>query len=182
MHSRKFVRANPHIVDSYFFERVKSALDKLLGPECWDHHWLWFRIEYQTRGTAHAHGCCRLKSDPGLCNLGQKVIQGREAKQLLLASGIRPADAFSIGDKAKDVWAKEFKSKTWTAEQVATMKRHVRGNQSAGCTHSIQRLPPYNDSPTTTSRCQCRPTGQCFEWHCSSMLQGCKRNNGQFKR
>jgi hypothetical protein len=53
-----------------------------------------------------------------------------------------------------------------------------RGNQSAGCTHSIQRLPPYNDSPTTTSRCQCRPTGQChniqsFECHCSSMLQGC---------
>jgi hypothetical protein len=67
----------------------------------------------------------------------------------LLASGIRPADAFSIGDKAKDVWAKEFKSKTWTAEKVATMKRHVREGIKAQ-----DVLIQYNDFLLTTTHPQ----------------------------
>ena len=103
-HRRKFVRENPHIVDSYFMVRIQSLLKSFLGPNCLDHHWFWFRIEYQTWGSPHAHGCCRLRSDPGLCNLGQKVIQGQEAGKMLLAAGLSPNNSFSDVDTRRRMY------------------------------------------------------------------------------
>ena len=34
-----------------------------------DAEWYWYRYEYQARGSTHAHGCAKLKNDPGLCEL-----------------------------------------------------------------------------------------------------------------
>ena len=31
--------------------------------------WYWYRHEYQARVSIHAHGCAKLKNDPGLCTL-----------------------------------------------------------------------------------------------------------------
>ena len=45
--------------------------------------WVWFRIEYQLRGTAHAHGCLHLINDPGLIELASDVMKGRIAHRKL---------------------------------------------------------------------------------------------------
>jgi Helitron helicase-like domain at N-terminus/PIF1-like helicase len=87
---RSWVRRNPHIVDSYFQERAKCFLETYLGDTGLQSEWVWYRVEYQKRGCAHIHGCCRLRSDPNLHQLSQNVLHGREAQLQLRASGIIP--------------------------------------------------------------------------------------------
>ena len=36
------------------------------------------------KGSIHCHGVAKLKSDPGLCELTQKALEGHLAKQELL--------------------------------------------------------------------------------------------------
>jgi hypothetical protein len=74
---RKAVRENQHIVDAFFNERVESFAKAFLQSSGMKAEYTWFRIEYQERGTAHAHGCFRLECDPGIADLGQTVLQGR---------------------------------------------------------------------------------------------------------
>ena len=75
-----------------------------------DAEYVWFRIEYQKRGTAHAHGCARLKSDPGLVQLGEKVFAGKVAQRILQNSGRVDSNTFSTEgfftaeDIAQDLW------------------------------------------------------------------------------
>lgn len=38
-----------------------------------DTEWHWYHFEYQARGSTHAHGCAKLKNDPGICSLVQKA-------------------------------------------------------------------------------------------------------------
>ena len=40
-------------------------------------------MEYQARSTAHVHGCLRLKDDPGITELSEKVIEGRKSERKL---------------------------------------------------------------------------------------------------
>ena len=49
----------PHLVDVWFTLRVQEYVKWFFGDEC---EWIWWRIEYQSRGSAHAHGCARLKN------------------------------------------------------------------------------------------------------------------------
>ncbi len=42
-----------------------------------DIEWLWWRTEYQSRGSAHAHGCVRLKNQPDVDLMYQNAVQGR---------------------------------------------------------------------------------------------------------
>ena len=49
----------PHLVDAWFTLRVQEYVKWFFGDEC---EWIWWRIEYQSRGSAHAHGCARLKN------------------------------------------------------------------------------------------------------------------------
>ena len=44
---RKIVRDNPHIVDTFFYERVNEALNSFFGKKGLEIKWSWFRIEYQ---------------------------------------------------------------------------------------------------------------------------------------
>ena len=45
--------------------------------------WWWKKIEYQKRGTEHAHGCFRLMCDPGVSDAAQKVLEGRISEILM---------------------------------------------------------------------------------------------------
>lgn len=62
------VISNPHITDWFFSSKVadwvQHWLYDALGAE-----WHWYHFEYQARGSTHAHGCVKLKNDPGICKL-----------------------------------------------------------------------------------------------------------------
>jgi hypothetical protein len=61
--------------------------------------WSWFRIEYQERGTAHAHGCLRLKCNPGLSQLAEQVFAARLAQDVLeMHEDLPPGVGFSAQD------------------------------------------------------------------------------------
>ena len=81
---RQLRRQNPHIVDAYFHERLEELLKSFFGRNsALEAKWYWFRIEYQGRGSAHGHGCCRLVCDPGIIQLSEKVLKGRQALQVI---------------------------------------------------------------------------------------------------
>ena len=64
MHINNIIN-NPALTDWFFHVKtVQSWLWDTLDAE-----WYWYRYEYQARGSTHAHGCVKLKNDPGLCNL-----------------------------------------------------------------------------------------------------------------
>jgi hypothetical protein len=74
---------NPAIVDAYFVHRLETFIEaffyKVLGCS-----WHWFRIEYQHRGTAHAHGCAQLSHDPGAStSLADTALRGYLASREL---------------------------------------------------------------------------------------------------
>ena len=70
------VRKYPHVTDWYFCKRLDTFLerffDKGLGIE-----WRWHRIEYQSRGSAHGHGCAKLRNDPDLIANTAKAWHGK---------------------------------------------------------------------------------------------------------
>ena len=59
---------NPHLTDWFFHSKLKDFV-KFWLHKTLDAEWYWFRYEYQARGSTHAHGCAKLKNDPGLCEL-----------------------------------------------------------------------------------------------------------------
>jgi hypothetical protein len=71
----KNVLKNPHLVDWFFGFRLNKFLevmfDKILPCE-----WRWLRYEWQARNSIHAHGCLRLKNDPGLVELTAAAYKG----------------------------------------------------------------------------------------------------------
>ena len=64
----KNVVANPHIVDAYFHHRVQALVKHLFEPVLGNKAdggkmWHWWRYEWQSRGSIHAHGTTRLDAD-----------------------------------------------------------------------------------------------------------------------
>ena len=59
---------NPHITDWFFHSKLKDFVNFWLHKTL-QVDWYWYRYEYQARGSTHAHGCAKLKNDPGLCEL-----------------------------------------------------------------------------------------------------------------
>ena len=59
---------SPHITDWFFHSKLKDFVTYWLNKTL-DAEWYWYRYEYQARGSTHAHGCAKLKNDPGLCEL-----------------------------------------------------------------------------------------------------------------
>ena len=109
---RKWIKKNPHMVDYYFHLRTKQFFCSIIfGKDCLNTEWFWYRTEYQKRGCAHIHGCCRLKSDPNLHELAQKVVHGREAQLAWIASGDPhplPNCRFSTEDMQEDKFVRTF--------------------------------------------------------------------------
>jgi ATP-dependent DNA helicase PIF1 len=137
---RKWVRDNPHIVDSYFHDRVILLLKTYLGKDSLEVDWLWFRVEYQGRGTAHIHGCCRLKSDPGLTDLAQKVLEGREARLKLLVSNVAFEDPFLAEELAEDDFKRPFEFEQYSDQMIERLKACVTEGKEAQ-----DRIVRFND-------------------------------------
>lgn len=74
------VIGNPHLTDWYFCNRLKDFVNHWL-LQVLDVEWFWYRYEYQARGSTHAHGCAKLKNDPGLCSLVKTAAAGWVAEQ-----------------------------------------------------------------------------------------------------
>ena len=66
---------NPHIVDWFYTERLKSFIKHWLYNTL-DAKWHWYRFEYQSRGSIHCHGVAKLNNDPGLCKLSETSLKG----------------------------------------------------------------------------------------------------------
>ena len=58
-----------------------------IGSESLDADWHWYRLEYQARGSTHAHGCDKLKNDSCICSLMQKAAFAWSIKQKLNSRG-----------------------------------------------------------------------------------------------
>ena len=69
-----------HLVDWYFTKRIENFIKywlyDALGAE-----WHWYQYEFQSRGSIHCHSMAKLKSDPGLCNLIEIVLQAYLSKE-----------------------------------------------------------------------------------------------------
>ena len=69
------MRTYPHVTNWYFTKRLEAFLDRFFNKGL-GVAWRWHRIEYQSRGSAHGHGCAKLKNDPGLIELIVKAWAG----------------------------------------------------------------------------------------------------------
>ena len=76
------VRNNPHIVDYFFCRRVERAVEHLFR-KCLIADWIWYRYEFQMRGSAHAHGMMSLKIAPDILNAVKTIYQGNKATEML---------------------------------------------------------------------------------------------------
>ena len=63
---RESIINNPHLLDWFFTLRVEKFVK----------HWLYEQMGAVMRGIIHCHGLAKLKSDPGLCSLGQVALKG----------------------------------------------------------------------------------------------------------
>lgn len=78
----KQLARNPHLADWYFSERL-TAFVKHFFQDTLDYDWIWFRYEWQSRTAIHAHGVVRLKNDPGVAELVERVYKGRLSQEKL---------------------------------------------------------------------------------------------------
>ena len=97
---RESIINNPHLLDWFFTVRVekfvKHWLYKQMGAQ-----WHWYRFEFAVmRGSIHCHGLAKLKSDPGLCSLGQVALKGYYAQQQLASNTF---DLENYSDLERDV-------------------------------------------------------------------------------
>ena len=132
---RKFVRANPHLVDAYFNERVQSLFKEVFSEKGIEIEWLWFRIEYQGRGAPHVHGCLRLKRDPGLARHAKVVFEGRAAAlKLRKLDKLAPADDFEAYELSSDDFADDVISLPLIRGTITELKSKV---QKAKHSHAV---------------------------------------------
>ena len=81
MHMQAIIN-NPHLTDWYFSVKLPEFINRWMYG-CLDASWHWYRYEWQARGSIHAHGCAKLKNDPGLCDLITKATKGWEEQAML---------------------------------------------------------------------------------------------------
>ena len=80
----------PNITDWYFTNRLQDFVEHWLKASL-DAEWHWYQMEYQARGSTHAHGCAKLRNDPGICNLMHMAAQAWEVKTEL-SDGVTPTE------------------------------------------------------------------------------------------
>ena len=80
---------NPHMADWFFTAKLSEFVDHWLYKTL-DAQWHWYRFEYQARGSTHAHGCAKLKNDPGICSLVQKAAAAWSVKLQLQEGNASP--------------------------------------------------------------------------------------------
>ena len=97
---RESIINNPHLLDWFFTVRVekfvKHWLYEKMGAE-----WHWYRFELAVHvRSIHCRGLAKLKSDPGLCSLGQFALKGYYAQQQLASNTF---DLENYSDLERDV-------------------------------------------------------------------------------
>ena len=106
MHCQAVI-SNPHITDWYFTSKLTDFVEHWLYDTL-DAEWHWYCLEYQSRGSTHAHGCAKLKNDVGICALVQKAASGWLADKQLQTGDVDTAThqtllcAIEEGLKAKE--------------------------------------------------------------------------------
>ena len=80
------------------------------GDSCLGTDYIWYRSEYQEKGTAHGHGCCCLKNDPGLTSLAKQVVNGYCSQHILTyhQPPVLPEVVFDAEDIASDKWRSDI--------------------------------------------------------------------------
>ena len=93
----------PHIADWFFTVKLSDFVEQWLY-EALGAEWHWYRLEYQARGSTHAHGCAKLKNDPGTCSLVQKAASAWLIQQELQQNDTTPtpeqAQILQCGEEA----------------------------------------------------------------------------------
>jgi hypothetical protein len=160
---RKWVRENPHIVDYYFHIRMREFIKALFGKDCLNCEWYWLRTEYQHRGCAHIHGCSRLKSDPNLHELAQKIVHGREAQLAWIASGDPyplPEPHFTARDMEEDKIVRVFESNVALSdEDIDSLTLKILESRGPASVAQLSRFHSVNCPPVASFGCQRRCSG-----------------------
>ena len=68
-------------MNEYFTKCVEIFVQHFFASKGLEAEWYWYRYEWQSRGSIHVHGLCRLKSDPDLHLLLEEIILGRKASR-----------------------------------------------------------------------------------------------------
>ena len=97
---RRAVIENPHIADTYFGNRADAFTSAFFGGVLQAQS-LWYRLEYQGRGSTNAHGCAWLQNDPGIVDFVCKAYAGRKAAERLEAAEGLAAGHGGIGDEER---------------------------------------------------------------------------------
>ena len=104
---RKFCRKNPHLVDQYFSDKVRSFFSEMFTKDGFELEWLWYHVEYQARGAPHIHGCFKFKNDPCLTKHAADVFRGRLASRALNDQNLMNGPDFDPYVTELDVWKTE---------------------------------------------------------------------------
>ena len=70
----KLAAAYPSLSFQFFCERKKQIIENLFRYHL-NANWFFFRIEFQSRGSAHLHGICSLSGDPGCMEIADSFKQ-----------------------------------------------------------------------------------------------------------
>ena len=94
-----------HVVGQIFSRRAEAYVDglcQLVGAK-----WHWYRMEFQSRGSVHAHGLlCPGTGDLG--NLTRAVYFGRRARRMLAAHDWTGAGDSNDGEEDGDRWVESL--------------------------------------------------------------------------
>ena len=166
------LRHYQHIVDKYFYKRTKAFLNAYFSENCLNVDYFWFRVEYQSRGTAHIHGCYKLKSDPGISKLAEVVMDGRIAARKLALNGYECPYVFDVFRTEKDVWLSAdvlcengFENLNDLDEPVEELRQKVRKGIEAErivCTYNHFLFTTVNSDPPTDANSETRDDSTKF--------------------
>ncbi|CAM9499968.1 unnamed protein product [Ectocarpus sp. 12 AP-2014] len=194
---RRALIENPHIADTYFGNRADALTSAFFGGVLQAQS-LWYRLEYQGRGSTHAHGCAWLQDDPGIVDLVCKAYEGRKAAERLEAAEGLAAGQGGIGDEeerqaleravadGKTADSKVCRYADWLISTVNTRSPEERAAYTGGvpdphpCSVNSFKHGPVSDEATGRADidglincCQrhvCRPEGYCRR----AGRQGCR--------
>jgi hypothetical protein len=94
----------PHLVDGYVVMKMDAYVKQIWGSRA---EWTWYRLEYQSRGTVHLHGCVRLRNIPDLNALYTISLRGRsnpESPALVNAGIAAEKELCDISDTLCSAW------------------------------------------------------------------------------
>ena len=80
---QKYGKSNPRLVYAYLNARLHALFKYLFKVKVLEIYLLWFRIEYQRRGSPRLHGCLCLKHNPGLMKHATAVFNGSNTARKL---------------------------------------------------------------------------------------------------